>query len=142
MKTDAILNHFEGVTGGRHGRWMALCPAHDDNSPSLSIREDERGITVNCFAGCSQKEILAGAGLKAWMLFSDAPIPRTNGNGNGTTGGEGHPSGSYLCHSDDCKPQVNNPYLDTLIRLNARLERNPDLVDDPMLESMFPSQGL
>lgn len=39
--------------------WIAHCPAHDDQSPSLSISESESGmILYNCFAGCSYAEVI------------------------------------------------------------------------------------
>lgn len=41
------------------GRWMALCPAHEERTPSFSIRETETGkVLVHCFGGCSQDEVL------------------------------------------------------------------------------------
>jgi len=40
------------------GRWMALCPAHDDHSPSLSITEGPGGRAhLHCFAGCPPEAI-------------------------------------------------------------------------------------
>lgn len=43
--------------------WMALCPAHSDKNPSLSIREDNGRILLHCFAGCSAEAICAAAGI-------------------------------------------------------------------------------
>lgn len=36
---------------------LCRCPAHEDYSPSLHVREDEQGLLVHCFAGCSRAEI-------------------------------------------------------------------------------------
>jgi hypothetical protein len=36
---------------------VVRCPAHDDYNPSLHIVEDEDGLLVHCFAGCSWAEI-------------------------------------------------------------------------------------
>lgn len=36
---------------------LCRCPAHDDYSPSLHIKEDEQGLLCFCFAGCSQADI-------------------------------------------------------------------------------------
>lgn len=49
-----------GALGGVwHGRCaMCRCPAHDDRSPSLSIRQGDHGILVTCFAGCSREAVL------------------------------------------------------------------------------------
>ncbi len=68
-----------------HGRrsglgWMARCPAHDDRSPSLSIRPGRDGRTlIYCFAGCEKGDILRAAGLEWADLFppdSDRPQRR------------------------------------------------------------------
>jgi putative DNA primase/helicase len=48
--------------GGRKAGcgWTAPCPAHDDRTPSLSIRDAEDGrILVHCHAGCDQEQVIA-----------------------------------------------------------------------------------
>lgn len=56
------------------GRWQARCPAHSDNSPSLSIREGRDGrILLHCFAGCGVTAILEGVGLRLPDLFPGPP---------------------------------------------------------------------
>lgn len=47
--------------------WQALCPAHDDHNPSLSITEgkDKEGkdkASLKCFAGCDIEKILKAKG--------------------------------------------------------------------------------
>lgn len=37
---------------------MCCCPAHDDRSPSLSIRQGDRGLLVHCYAGCLNADVL------------------------------------------------------------------------------------
>ncbi|MBT5714786.1 hypothetical protein HOI71_27310, partial [Candidatus Poribacteria bacterium] len=38
--------------------WIAKCPAHDDNHPSLSIGAGDDGtLLLHCFAGCGFEEI-------------------------------------------------------------------------------------
>jgi putative DNA primase/helicase len=45
--------------GKRAGRdWMTKCPAHDERTASLSIREGNAGPLVHCFAGCSQRDVI------------------------------------------------------------------------------------
>jgi putative DNA primase/helicase len=57
--------------GGRKagGGWTARCPAHDDRTPSLSIRDaDDSKVLVRCHAGCDQERVimaLRGRGLWA-----------------------------------------------------------------------------
>jgi len=46
------------------GWWRALCPAHDDNQPSLSFRDGKNGLLVRCHAGCLDEAVL-GAVEKA-----------------------------------------------------------------------------
>jgi putative DNA primase/helicase len=44
----------------RHGLWWSCrCPAHDDRSPSLSIRDGDRALIVHCHAGCDPRDVLA-----------------------------------------------------------------------------------
>jgi putative DNA primase/helicase len=59
--------------GGDHRRRMVCCPAHDDNTPSLSIGEGLNGkVLFHCFAGCSQAAVLDA--LRARRLW---PVPGT-----------------------------------------------------------------
>jgi hypothetical protein len=41
----------------RKGAGTTHCPAHTDNSPSLSVNEEAGTVLLNCFAGCSQKAV-------------------------------------------------------------------------------------
>lgn len=50
--------------------WIARCPAHNDGSPSLSIKELPDGrVLVNCFAGCGALEVISAVGLEWEALF-------------------------------------------------------------------------
>jgi putative DNA primase/helicase len=45
--------------GKRIGRdWMAKCPAHDERTASLAIRDGATGVLVHCFAGCPQGAVI------------------------------------------------------------------------------------
>ncbi|MFC1956323.1 hypothetical protein ACFLWZ_07425 [Chloroflexota bacterium] len=59
--------------------YMALCPAHADTSPSLSITEKDGRILVHCFAGCQHEEIVKSLGLEVKDLFFNKTIPNTEG---------------------------------------------------------------
>jgi putative DNA primase/helicase len=70
------------VLGGarRSGRWWSCCcPAHDDHTPSLSLRDGERGLIVKCWAGYDARDVLAE--LRRLALLGDdwrsdrAPFP-------------------------------------------------------------------
>lgn len=59
-KPSQTLVDLVGAMGGSwHGRTaMCRCPIHDDRTPSLSLRQGDRGILVTCFAGCDREDIL------------------------------------------------------------------------------------
>ncbi|MCC7326368.1 MAG: DNA primase [Burkholderiales bacterium] len=65
-----LLDKLEGVRRTGPDRWFARCPAHDDRSASLSVRElDNDVILIHDFAGCSAAEIVAAVGLDLSDLF-------------------------------------------------------------------------
>ena len=58
------------VVKGRNGAWTARCPAHEDKSPSLAVREGEDGrVLLHCFGGCSTSDVLASIGMDMSDLF-------------------------------------------------------------------------
>jgi len=73
MTVAAFLEQLESVRSCGPERWSAKCPSHSDKSPSLSVREGERGLLVHCFAGCSVEEVMAALNLPVSDLFHDAP---------------------------------------------------------------------
>ena len=79
MSANTLLSHLNGVKRAGPGRWIARCPAHEDKSPSLSVRETEEGrVLVRCFAGCEFEEIVATAGVEVSEMFPPNP-PRPEG---------------------------------------------------------------
>ena len=57
---------------GRNGQWTASCPAHEDKSPSLSVREAEDGrVLVHCFGGCDVQSVLGAVGMDMSDLFPE-----------------------------------------------------------------------
>ncbi len=75
MTYEAFLARLEGVRSRGPGRASALCPAHQDRSPSLSVAEGRKGILLRCFAECDKPAIVAALGLTMADLFFDAPSP-------------------------------------------------------------------
>lgn len=67
------------LSGHREGnRWMALCPAHDDREPSLSITVSDDHLLFHCHAGCSQEAVLAVLRAKGlWQEKQEAPTGLT-----------------------------------------------------------------
>lgn len=52
--------------------WIARCPAHRDQLPSLRLREGRGGrVLLHCFAGCDFRQVVAALGLRAEDLFPD-----------------------------------------------------------------------
>jgi CHC2 zinc finger len=65
-----VIDRLIGVKQTASGRWIAKCPAHEDRSPSLSVREMEDGrVLLHCFAGCPNGDVLASLGLRMADLF-------------------------------------------------------------------------
>lgn len=65
-----LLARLDKVKSNGPGRWMACCPAHDDRSPSLTVRETDDGtILVKCFSGCPTADVLAAIGMEMSELF-------------------------------------------------------------------------
>lgn len=70
MSAQQLLSRLERVRPTKPGHWMACCPAHDDRSPSLAIREKQDGrLLIWCFAGCEAISILSCVGLDLQDLF-------------------------------------------------------------------------
>ena len=56
MNINALVR---GLNARRVGTgWMACCPAHRDQNPSLSIHEDGGRALVHCHAGCPQRQVI------------------------------------------------------------------------------------
>ena len=72
-----LLARLDGVHPRGTGRWSSHCPAHEDRSPSLSIREGADGrILLHDFGGCTPGEIVAALSLELKDLFADTPLSK------------------------------------------------------------------
>lgn len=76
MTVEELLPRLDAVRRSSRG-YEARCPAHEDKSPSLAIKEGERGLLVKCWAGCTLDEVTAAIGLRVADLFFDAVDTRT-----------------------------------------------------------------
>lgn len=75
IEESEFLGKFEGVqaTGGG---WVAKCPAHGDDNPSLSIaRGEDRRWLVHCHAGCTAEQVVEAVGLKMRDLMPSNEKP-------------------------------------------------------------------
>ncbi len=61
----------------------ARCPAHDDNSPSLSITKgDRQAVILKCHAGCDTDDIVSTLGLTMADLCDPATRPKASSLGD------------------------------------------------------------
>jgi hypothetical protein len=81
---ERVLERLDGVKRSGSG-WTAKCPAHSDETPSLSVREgDDHRVLLRCFSGCSFGQIMAALGLPERVAFADEqPQPRPSPQPNG-----------------------------------------------------------
>jgi hypothetical protein len=74
MIADTMLSRLDGVRRTGADRWLALCPAHDDKRPSLSVREIDNRVLVHCWADCTVGQRMATRSL--WRSY---PTPNHHG---------------------------------------------------------------
>jgi hypothetical protein len=73
---NTLLSRLERVQPIGNNRYKALCPAHDDRSPSLAIKDDSDRLLLHCFSGCETKDVLGAIGL----TFADIMPDKAMGN--------------------------------------------------------------
>jgi putative DNA primase/helicase len=72
MNAETIAYALGGRKAG--SGWTARCPAHEDRTPSLSIRDSNDGkVLVRCHAGCEQVRVIAA--LRSRGLWTDRRPP-------------------------------------------------------------------
>ena len=71
MDIDLLLSRLEKVKQNGTDKYMACCPAHDDKTPSLAIRQANDRVLINCFAGCGANEVLEAVGLDYNTLYPE-----------------------------------------------------------------------
>lgn len=71
MKLTEILARFDDVSEESDGGYLARCPAHGDNKPSLRIWLGDNGkLRLTCRAGCGSGSVVTAAGLVWKNLFN------------------------------------------------------------------------
>lgn len=72
MSAEQFLASCQRVKRMGPSRWVACCPAHDDSTPSLNVKEMPDGkVLAICRAGCSTQEILDAAHLPWSVMFAE-----------------------------------------------------------------------
>lgn len=68
-----LLDKLVGTRRIGVNRWVTKCPAHEDRSPSLSVKELNDGrILLHCFAGCDIHSIVSSIGFELSDLYPDS----------------------------------------------------------------------
>lgn len=67
---DAILSKFD-IRTSQGNFYKAICPAHDDHNPSLSITDDGDKLLIHCHANCSTYDVLDAVGLNMKDLYAN-----------------------------------------------------------------------
>ena len=105
MDLKQLLNMLHGVSGpNASGEYTAKCPAHEDRTASLTVREKPSGkdgkrrIYLCCHAGCQNADVMAALGITAKDLIVDPDgetwTARRAGKASGTRAGAGKGNGS------------------------------------------------
>jgi hypothetical protein len=72
MIEQKLLSRLQGVKKTGNNRWIALCPAHDDRSPSLGIGIGKNGgVLCLCRAKCPIDKVLDAVQLSLSELFPE-----------------------------------------------------------------------
>ena len=67
-----LLDKLEAVKPTGANKWLARCPSHQDNNPSLAITSIDGRVLIYCFAGCKPESVVAALGMTMPELF-DSP---------------------------------------------------------------------
>jgi hypothetical protein len=73
---ETVLSRLEKVKKTGQGKYLAVCPSHEDKSPSLAIKAVDDRLLLHCFAGCETSDVLGSLGLK----FEDIMPNQRKGN--------------------------------------------------------------
>ena len=75
LSAEEIANRLDRPQRTKSG-WLACCPAHSDRSPSLSVKDGDRGFPVFfCYAGCTYEAIAAALGISSESPVAPPPPP-------------------------------------------------------------------
>ena len=59
--------------GSEQRGWVALCPAHADRNPSLSVTYRDEKVLLHCFTGCTTESVLDALALEWSDLWDEEP---------------------------------------------------------------------
>lgn len=71
MDVTDILSRLAKVRQTGRDTWLACCPAHEDRTPSLSVRSLADGrVLLHDFGGCGAADVVAALGIELSDLFT------------------------------------------------------------------------
>ena len=70
-KAEKLVERLEFCRQVSSHKWIARCPAHEDRSPSLSIKSEGDRTLIHCHAGCGALDVLEAVGLDYSDLYPD-----------------------------------------------------------------------
>lgn len=77
ISIESILSQLKKVKKSGNG-WIACCPAHNDQHPSLKISPSNDGkVLLHCKAGCTVEQICKALGISVKDLFPANPKQTT-----------------------------------------------------------------
>jgi hypothetical protein len=77
MMIEDFITRLDRVRRTGEGKFVALCPAHQEKTPSLQIRLEGHRIMVHCFGcGAGGEEVCRALGLRLSDLFTDERTSR------------------------------------------------------------------
>jgi hypothetical protein len=78
VNIDHLLSQLQKVRKTATGEWVACCPAHEDRSPSLSLKDCGDGrLLLHCFGGCAVEEVCLALGLTLSDLMPERTPDKT-----------------------------------------------------------------
>src|SRR6266496_6129216 len=78
------LEEFESrlrIDSHRGSGFMAHCPAHKDDTASLSVSDGGDRILIKCWAGCDYRSVVQAMGLEVKDLWYENSRWSENGSG-------------------------------------------------------------
>jgi len=70
----------------KRGAGNVHCPAHDDPSPSFSVKVEQGKVLVHCFGGCDQREVIQALIDRGLWRRGLESKPATSGSRSGASG--------------------------------------------------------
>lgn len=75
MSAELLLSRVKKVRRTAGNSWVACCPAHEDRSPSMTVKDVGDGrVLIHCFAGCDVESILGAVGMDWSDILPESPI--------------------------------------------------------------------